>query len=381
MRIGIIAEPLNQPFTGIATYTSNLIQDHRNENENYDVFLINYENNFPREAGQNVIVMPYNSFFKKISKSYLWYLTLPFRIRKYKDFDLIHCLAQYPLVIPFNRPRYIITVHDLIQLLSPKEVPLGSYLIRRIFLPHTLKQADCIITDANSTKRDIIELFNIPDTKIEVIPLAADEKFYPRDDEHIRTIRSRYGLVNPFILYVGSMEPRKNIPSLIRAFLSIKQKGYPHDLVIAGKKSGKYKSIYNLIDSLNLSREVKLLGYVPDDDLPGLYSAAEVFVYPSFYEGFGLPPLEAMSCGCPVIAANTSSLPEVVGDAGILVNPRSVSEISNAISNVLEDRVLREKLKNRGLIRAQTFCWEKCITSTNRLYRDILSNDKGFREG
>lgn len=247
-------------------------------------------------------------------------------------------------------------------------------LLRYKFLfPRTLKTADRIIAVSNSTKRDLINYFNIPEEKIKVILEAADEKFKLLNKEEINEVKQKYNLNFPFILYVGTLEARKNIPTLIKAFYKIKKKNIEHKLVIAGKKGWKYKEIFETIDKLDLQNDVVFTGYVSDEDLPALYNAADLFVYPSIYEGFGLPPLEAMACGTPVITSNTSSLPEVVGDAGIMVDPCDVDGLTQTMCDVLTNDGLREDMIKKGLERAKMFTWEKCARETLKVYEEVYN--------
>ena len=162
------------------------------------------------------------------------------------------------------------------------------------------------------------------------------------------------------------------MPALVRAFCQLKQEtGIPHRLVLAGKKGWIFESIYTEVEQLGLQDEVIFTGYVPDEDLPYLYNGASLFAYPSFYEGFGLPPLEAMACGCPVVTSNTSSLPEVVGDAGLMVDPLRSDELAGAMARVLEDSDLAAAMRTKGLARAATFSWERCARETLSIYRDV----------
>jgi len=239
--------------------------------------------------------------------------------------------------------------------------------------PRTLKTADKIITVSNSTKNDLMNHFNIPKEKIRVIFEAADEKFKSLNNKETKEVKYKYHLNFPFILYVGGLAVHKNIPALIKAFYKVKKKGIQHKLVITGTKRWKYKEIFETIDKLDLQNDVVFTGYVSDEDLPALYNAADLFVYPSIYEGFGLPPLEAMACGTPVITSNTSSLPEVVGDAGIMVDPYDVNGLADAMHEVLANEGLRANMIKNGLERAKMFSWEKCARETLKVYEEVYN--------
>ncbi|MDD3245399.1 MAG: glycosyltransferase family 1 protein [Methanosarcina sp.] len=372
MKIGIVSEPLNQPFTGIGNYAFNLISTISEIYGTKHIRLIDY-NNKSFHNDPNYLVIPYNKTFEKLSKSYLWYLTLPLKRKVVREFDIVHSLAQYPMYYVSKNQKYVITIHDLIQMLFPKEVPVGSYLIRKFFLPRTLDLAEKIITDSNCTKQDLLKYFKINEDKIIVIPLAANDKFKLLDSKEITIIKTKYQLNYPFIFYVGTFSPRKNIPTLIKAFYNLKSKNIEHKLVFVGKKGNMYDKIIGLVSELNLNNNVIFIENVPSEDLPALYNAADLFVYPSLYEGFGLPPLEAMACGCPVITSSTSSLPEVVGDAGIMVDPYDIDGLADSMYKVLTNEGLSKNMSKNGLDRAKMFSWEKCAEETLKVYEEVYT--------
>ena len=191
------------------------------------------------------------------------------------------------------------------------------------------------------------------------------------------SILNNYGINEPGILYVGGLEPRKNVDGIITSFYKLKTRGVIHKLVIVSATKGHYyDKILRMIKKLKLEKEVIFTGYVQPDDLPKVYNAADLFVFPSFYEGFGLPPLEAMACGCPVITSNTSSLPEVVGDAGIMVDPHHAEGLADAMHKVLNNDGLKQDMIKRGLKRAKMFSWEKAAKKTLKIY-NLLNCDRG----
>lgn len=368
MKIGLVSDPLNNSLTGVSIYIYYLIKQLNDLNKNKKfLYLINYEHNrFFTNLNEVTINNPF-----KVLKTYAWYPFLVIKLRDH-DLDVIHNPGQVPTFLKFKQ-KYIITIHDLTPFITPKESKFGRPLIYKLFFPRTLKTADKIIADSNSTKQDLIRYFNIPEEKIKVILLAADEKFKPLNKEEIDEFKQEYNLNFPFILYVGTLEARKNILTLIRAFYTLKKKGINHKLVITGKKGWKYKELFGTIDNLNLQNDIIFTGYVPEEDLPALYNAAELFVYPSIYEGFGLPPLESMACGTPVITSNTSSLPEVVGDAGIMVDPYDVDGLADAMYEVLSIDGLREDMIKKGLERAKMFSWKKCAMETLKVYEGVYN--------
>jgi glycosyltransferase involved in cell wall biosynthesis len=217
-------------------------------------------------------------------------------------------------------------------------------------------------------------LLNVASDKITVVHLAADQSFHPLPEAVERQTAAQYGLEPGFLLFVGTLEPRKNIPGLLVAYRILRDQGGTEDpLVLVGRKGWLYEEIFKRVEALNLRHHVRFLHSVPDDDLPGLYSAAALLVMPSFYEGFGLPVLEAMSCGTPVVVANRASLPEVVGDAGLLVDPDDPEDIAEALKLVLTEDSERERMRRVGWERARTFSWERVARETRAVYRDVLS--------
>ncbi len=273
-------------------------------------------------------------------------------------------------------PRPVVTVFDVIGHVVPGALPnLRARLLFEATLRLSLRTAAHIVTSSEATRRDLIAIYGVARESISVIPLAADESFGPRSVREISALRDRYALPSRYALYVGSNKPHKNLDALIRAWAQVETDAM---LVIAGRWDRRFESPKRLMRELwahtsarpAMSR-VRFLHDLPDLDLPALLSGATMFVFPSRYEGFGLPPLEAMACGAPVIVANTSSLPEVVGDAGLLVAPDHES-LAEAIQRVLDDANLRDQLRERGLERARQFSWARTARATIAVYEQGL---------
>jgi alpha-1,3-rhamnosyl/mannosyltransferase len=275
-----------------------------------------------------------------------------------------------------GRPT-VLTVHDLIPLLFPRQSTWQARLLFRWALSLALRASHRVIAVSESTARDLQQYFHTPSERVSVIPEAPDPTFYPRPPAEVAAVRRKYGLPAPFVLYVGSNKPHKNLPRLIEAWSLLT----PHvshftfhasrfTLVIAGVWDPRYPEPRLLAERLGL-QNVRWLGPVPEADLPALYSAATLFVFPSLYEGFGLPVLEAMACGVPVICSNTSSLPEVAGDAALLVDPTDVRALAAAITDLLEDESRREEMRERGLQQAARFSWERTAAMTLEMYREV----------
>lgn len=265
----------------------------------------------------------------------------------------------------------VLTFYDVTPLLYPQTVSLKARIFFRIAATVALRAASLILTVSEATRADLTRYFLVQPEKISLTPLAADPRFQPQPSAEIDRIRAKYDLPTRFVLYFGSNKPHKNLPALIDAFAQMSPRHTP-PLIIGGFWDRRYPQPRHRAAQLRLGESVRFLGAVDDADLPALYSAATILVFPSLYEGFGLPVLEAMSCGTPVACANTSSLPEIVGEAARLFDPHSVVEIKEAMSALLEDDPLRADLSARGLERANQFSWQRTAASTLRCYRDLL---------
>jgi glycosyltransferase involved in cell wall biosynthesis len=235
------------------------------------------------------------------------------------------------------------------------------------------RHADVIITISESTKQDLLGIFDGMSGKVHAIPLAADSIFRPiKDHSSTRKICSRYRLqMGEYILFVGLLEPRKNVPTLLHAYRDLVDRGIRKQLAIVGRRGWMYDKIFSTLHSLQLKDLVVFTDYVPEEDLPYLYNGACLFVYPSLYEGFGLPVLEAMSCGTPVVTSNVSSMPEIVGDAGLLIDPHDSKQLARAMERIIADKDLDHSLRKSGLQRAADFSWERMAQETLRLYNQI----------
>jgi glycosyltransferase involved in cell wall biosynthesis len=271
--------------------------------------------------------------------------------------------------LPFNttgRVKYIAGILDVIGFVRPETFTPKMRMWQHIFVANAVKIADSIITISESTKRDLLTLYPYDASRIHVTPLSVDEEFKPKHTTAaVLRVRERYSLPKQFILYVGTIEPRKNVAGIARAFSRLTpQLRHRYPLVIAGAKGWYADSILEQIHSLGISEDIRLVGFVDAEDLAPLIALAKLFVFPSLYEGFGYPPLEAMASGVPVITSTTSSLPEVVGDAGILVDPTDHENMSIAMKRVLTDKKLHASLQRRGLRRAKTFSWKRTAEET-----------------
>jgi len=268
--------------------------------------------------------------------------------------------APTSFIIPALAPKTlktVIIVHDLIAFLFPYHNKKAVF-IEKMTCKSALKKAAAIIAISENTKKDLTSLFHPPLEKISIIHPAASDNFKKLSKEEIEKFREKHNLPDQFILAVGTLEPRKNFTTLIEAFARAAL-DFPHlKLIIIGEKGWGYQQIFKRAAEQNLSDKIIFRGYVGEQDLIYYYNAAEAFVFPSLYEGFGIPPLEAMKCGCPVIASNTSSMPEVIGNAGLLIDPKNEKDLRQAIKSILTNQKLRKKLIKEGFKQSQKFSYK-----------------------
>jgi len=285
----------------------------------------------------------------------------------------LNLLHSPDFIPPFRRKcKSIITIHDLAFLLYPHFLTKES---ARYYgqIDHAWRNTDHIIAVSEATKQDSINMLGVPEKKITVIHEATNPIYQPvPEDDAQRVSRGKYKLNKNFILFVSTIEPRKNLPGLLQAYRRLRDE-YKRDeiLVLSGSKGWLWEEVYETVDKLNLEKHVAFLGRVPSEDLVYLYNAAQLFVHPSFYEGFGLTPLEAMNCGTPVIVSNTSALPEVVGDAALMIDPHDIDGLTVAMWRALTEEELRQDLIKKGFKRAQNFSWQEAAKKTLDVYHNI----------
>jgi glycosyltransferase involved in cell wall biosynthesis len=272
-----------------------------------------------------------------------------------------------------------VTIHDMSLTLFPRYHPARRVLLNRPLVDVAAHRADAIITVSQSAKRDILRLYNLAPERVHVVHEAAAPSFQPiRDTMERERVRRRYDLADRFILYVGTIEPRKNLPKLIEGFARRRNSGdLPHQLVCAGPYGWLSRDIEDRIERLQIEHAIRFTGYVPFDDLPALYSLAELFVFPSLYEGFGLPVIEAMACGTPVITGSAGALSEIGGGAVEAVERLDAESLGDAMVGLARSRERRENLSALGLQRAHTFSWERAARETLDIYRRAASRPAG----
>jgi len=373
-RIGINAHLLAQGkgyrSAGVSRYIYNLLIHLCNEDPegDYTVFL-NSRCALSLSYRQKRSALPtYNPWVRIFWEQFL----LPCEVLK-EGIALLHSPVNVqPLLLPC---KGVVTVTDLSFMVFPESFRVSQRVYQRFFTGMSVRRASHLIAISASTAQDLGKFFAVPATKISVIFPGVDTAYHPIQDAAVLSdFRRRHCLPEKFILFVGTLEPRKNLLTLLRAYVQFKrQTKTDYKLVLAGSPGWLYQPIFTAIEELGLRDEVLFPGFIAEDELPLWYNTADVFVYPSLYEGFGLPPLEAMACGTPVIVSNASSLPEVVGDAALLVDPYKPEEWAAALSQVCNDRQLRDDLAARGPERARTFSWTRMAQETVQVYQAVLA--------
>jgi len=290
--------------------------------------------------------------------------------RRLEGFDLFHAPGY---VAPRKLPcPAVLTIYDLVALRHPELARRTNALHYRWRLPRSAKAAARIIVPLECVARQVVDHLGVERERVRVVPLGVEAGLQPPSQEARGRARTRYHLDHPFILFVGNVEPKKNLPTLLRAFAALKRDGLPHELVIAGKRGWKCRAVFRLPRELGIEASVRFLGYVEESDLAGLYGASELFVFPSLVEGFGLPPLEAMACGVPVITSDAEALLETTGDAAEHVPALDAEALAEAMRRVLGDPALRERMRAAGAARAAQFTWERTAEATRAVYREAL---------
>ncbi len=380
MRIAIDAHSVGTELGGNESYATNLIEALAEIDSVNDYTLY-----VTRRAALERFLNRWPNFTVRASLPHTPLIRIPLalsaELRK-NPVDVLHVQFTAPLVAPCP---VVASIHDLSFEHLPRTFKRRSSMQLRLTVRHTAKRAAHILTLSEYSKRDLIQTYGIAPERITVTPAAAAASFAPvTDAEELARVKDRYGIEGDYMLAVGSIQPRKNLSRLIAAYSSLHRAqpgGKLPSIVLAGKCAWLYDETLRTIKDLGLSSSVILTGYVPAPDLPTLYSGAICFVYPSYFEGFGLPPLEAMKCGTPVIVGDKTSLPEVVGEAALMVDPFSVSAIAHAIEKVIGDSELRAQLRAKGLERAKLFDWRETAHKTLAVYVEAgdVGSSKRFK--
>lgn len=351
----------------------NIIKEYKNE------YFINC---FSLYKNKNSIMIEYETMGYKINKC-RWFhnviykriwnsISIPYSLF-FKDIMDITQFFNYD-VPPGVKGKTVTFIYDMVYKAHPETVSKETYKMLDYNVAKSCDRADHIVTISEFSKKEIIKYMNVSPSKISVMPCGVDLTVYHNKYtiNEINEVKNRYSIVGDYVLYLGTLEPRKNILRLIEAYAKLKEECniYPK-LVIAGKKGWMYDEIFEKVKKLKVEVDIIFTGYVNKEDVPILFKGAKIFVFPSLYEGFGLPPLESMACGTPVIVSNKASMPEVVQDAGILIDPYSVNEIKEAMIILLKDSIVRNKYIIKGYERSKRYTWKASINKLIQIYKDI----------
>ena len=374
LRIGIDGRGIYKTIDGIGRYSLNLTRSLASIDQTNQYII--FKN---KEIREKIVDVPnfqeIEIDFRHLSMRSLIYL--PLLIKKY-NLDVFH--SPFFIAPLWGVKNLIVTVHDLMALTFPNFFggrgylqEKGAYWYHRIFVPLSIKKAKKIIAVSQSTKMDLINYLHIDSERISVIYEAVDDYFKkPHTADELGKFKKNKGLPANYFLYTGNMKPYKNINLMISALAILKNKGVlKHKLLMAGRKDRFFPIVYKEVKDKNLSDDVVFLDYVSDEELPLLIKCADIFIFPSLYEGFGLPALEAMSLGVPTIVSNTSSLPEVVSDGAIIIDSHDPQDLAQAVVSLLKDEDLRKNLSKRGIERSKVFSWRKAAEETLEVYLKV----------
>lgn len=375
MKIAFLADALDLQYAGIHIYLREILKAISrqiiNKETEHEIFVVRPEakGDLP---GITEIVDPLYSFVP-LHQKIRFFTSIPYLMRKHK-MDLVVEPCHFG---PFNLPasiKRVTVIHDITPVLFPEYHVASSHYFHRMFLPGIVKNANGIIVNSSYTGQDLQKHYPKAEGKIKSILLGKDEQFVRANDPKVLV---KYKIDQPYFLFVGTLEPRKNLLTLLAAFEKFKRSSQlPHQLVLVGKEGWKLDAFHEKLSASDFKEDVKLTSYVEREELPVLYSMAEAFVYPSFYEGFGLPVLEAMACGTAVLTSNVSSLPEVAGEAALYFDPLDSDKIAEQLFLIASDLNEKEKLGKAGLARAKQFNWDKAAKETMVYLESILFSTK-----
>lgn len=368
MHIGFDGTPLLGQRSGVGYYTSRLLTALANIHPDWDYWLYS---NRPFNGLEAELCHTQKMVRLFPHSRWVWMqMILPFLVRQ-SGVDLCHFTNS--LAPLWSRVPFVLTIHDASLFLYSQYHPRSRLLAMRSLIPLLARQASAVITVSEQSRTDLQQVLKVPAHKLFVIHEAAPHSFQPVTNTGQRArIRQKYHLPPRYILFVGTLEPRKNLHRLVRAFAKLHQKGYEHHLVLVGSFGWLMDRFLSEIHRLGIDKVVHYLGYVPLEELPTLFSCAELFAFPSLYEGFGLPLLEAMACGTPVLTSDRSATAEVCADAAWLVNPEDESAIGEGLAQLLNNPNQREQLRQKGLARAQQFSWHRAAQETAKVYDSVL---------
>ena len=373
MRIGFITYGMDRPLTGIGRYTLEMARAFEQTGSDAEIVLLT-AGGLGALADSPLERVPLPGCRLLPGLLTLGHGLLPYLAQRHK-LDIIHDpVAMTPMLFGAARARIVSTVYDIIPISYPGSSSRLDEWVYRYWLPFKLPQVDAVITISDYSRSDIVRHLRVQPERVRVIYCGVRDHFRPiPSDEAEAYLLKRYQIDYPYLLYVGNLTKRKNIELALRGFAGVAERYPDLRFLLVGPSVFRQTPVGAIAASLGIADRIVVTGAVSDADLPPLYSRAQAFLFPSFYEGFGLPVIEAMACGAPVIASTAASLPEVVADAGILVDPHSAAEMTAALDRVLSDESLRADLREKGFRRAAIFTWAQTARQTIDLYRDVLA--------
>lgn len=377
LRIGWVAYGVDRPLSGISRVALELGRALGRREDCELVYLTPYRHGpFRREPGVRSLHLAGCSRLPALML--FGGIAIAVAARR-RQLDIVHDpsgIAPFPFgrrIAPFRR---VVTIHDAIAFRYPEGYPWLNNMLQRHYLPAMLPNVDAVVTVSQHARADLERFLPRLPTPAFVVPPALSAQFQPVGEQHRRPVLARLGLQRPYILSVSAMQERKNLRQLVRAFAELHRRRPAVQLVLAGSALWQDRPLWDEIEQGGLAGHVVLPGYIADDDLAALYSGAALFAFPSLYEGFGLPVLEAMACATPVVCSNTSSLPEAAGDAAVLVDPTSAEAIADGMQRVLDDPQLAGRLRQAGTARTKDFTWDRAAARTASVYRHLLDADE-----
>lgn len=371
MRVGLLVYALDRPLSGISRYAVELVRAMSSLDNAPEIVLFAAGGVGPLE-GLGLPTVSLRGCARLPALLTVGNALLAAAGRSCR-LDVVHdTTGVTPFAMGGGGSTRVVTVHDVIPLSFAGVSTTLDRLIYQRWLPRILPRVEHVITDSECSRADIARFFDVPYSRITPIPLAANPNFAPSTEDQIARVRSSYSLPERYLLYLGSVEERKNVSRVFEALARLAESGFNLPLVVTGEMKWQYEGVLQALDRHGMRESVQFTGYVSDEDLPALYSGAMALVFPSLYEGFGLPVLEAMASGTPVITSTVSSLPEVAGDAALKVDPLDVDALAQAMRRISEDEALRRSLRAAGLSRAAEFSWQRTAQRTVDLYRSLV---------
>ena len=383
MKIAFDGQPLlNANKTGIAYYEDGLVKGmlkYYPENEyQLDVFTFRHKDRIEqlkKEYSHKLVLKKCVWLWDRIFRVFNFLIYIPYACFFSGKREITH-FCNY--VIPFGvRGKKVVTIHDLAFREYPQTIRTRTMMMLKMNLRKTLKRADAIAVDSAFTKSELAKYYNVPEGKIYVVPCGIDKEKYEKK-RSVNPVKEKFGIDGEYFLYLGTLEPRKNIVRLIKAYDEFRkenEKDILPDLVIAGGKGWMYDEIYEIVNKKHLEKWIIFTDYVSEEEKIALMQGALAFCFPSLYEGFGLPPMEAMACGTPVITSCTSSLDEVAGEAALKVNPESVQQIASALTKMHREEDIRQKLIEKGRKQAAKYTWENASDALYKVFENVLENE------